>query len=209
MKHRSKNLQVFLCLLFLAFAACQSRTENVADEQVAYDTVDNLSDTAVHGAGDAVEFVDCPRGTPERIVKASVEPQPTFEFDKAHNVAIETLAFGNGERLVVKNGGCEYFVVSFRFETNRFKADTTDMLYWLDKSATLVSEITEAIDAPLDFNDGVEMIRRMNGPEVKYSPGQEIIYAEGEVRKFATLDRVQQIDPRRFAVEVTFTAGPF
>jgi Fe-S cluster assembly iron-binding protein IscA len=207
-KHLSLAAQVLLYVVLAAMPGCQSRTESHSEDTIAYDSVEALADSLPQGTGDAIDFVDCPRGAPERIVKASVEPQPTFELDKRKNIASEVLQFQNGDRLVVKNGGCEYFVVTFRFETNRFKADTTDMVYWLDKSAVLVAEISEAIDAPLDFNDGVAMIKRMNGPEVKYLPGQEIVYSDGEIRQFATLDRVEQLDPSRYAVEVTFSLGP-
>jgi len=208
-KHLSRAAQALLFIALMAIPGCQSRPESNTDDTIAYDSVEATADTLAHGAGDGVDFVDCPRGAPERIVKPSVEPQPTFELDKAKNVASEILQFQNGDKLVVKNGGCEYFVVTFRFETTRFKADTTDMMYWLDKSTILVGEIAEAIDAPIDFNDGVAMIKKMNGPEVKYEPGQEIVYAEGEIRQFASLDRVEQLDPSRYAVEVTFALGPF
>ena len=208
MKHLSFAAQALLYVVLIAMPGCHSRTESDTDDTIAYDSVEASADTLPQGTGDGVYFVDCPRGVPERIVKASVEPQPTFDLDKRKNIASEILQFQNGDRIVVKNGGCEYFVVTFRFETNRFKADTTDMMYWLDKSAVLVAEISEAIDAPLDFNDGVAMIKRMNGPEVKYEPGQEIVYSEGEIRQFTTLDRVEQLDPSRYAVEVTFALGP-
>jgi len=200
--------EAIIGLAFFILIGCQSRHETQTEEAVAYDTVESLTDTLAHASGDAVEFVDCPRGVPERIVKGSVEPQPTFEVNKEKNIATEVIQFQNGDRVVVQNSGCEYFVVTFRFETNRFKADTTDMVYWLDKSAVLVGEITEAVDAPLDFNDGVSAIRKMNGPEVKYDLGQEIVFAEGDIRQFATLDRVQKIDPARYAVEVSFVIGP-
>jgi Fe-S cluster assembly iron-binding protein IscA len=207
-KHLSIAAQALLYVVLIAMPGCHSQTESNTDDAIAYDSVEAAADTLPQGAGDGVYFVDCPRGTPERIVKASVEPQPTFELDKGKNIASEVLQFQNGDRIVVKNGGCEYFVVTFRFETNRFQADTTDMMYWLDKSAVLVGEISEAIDAPLDFNDGVAMIKKMNGPEVKYEPGQEIVYSEGEIRQYTTLDRVEQLDPSRYAVEVTFALGP-
>jgi Fe-S cluster assembly iron-binding protein IscA len=208
-KHLSIVVKTLLFIVLFTVAGCQSRTENQADDDtIAYDSVEAAADTVAQGSGDAIDFVDCPRGAPERIVKGSVEPQPAFELDKSKKIALETLQFQNGDRLIVKNGGCEYYVVTFRFETNRFKADTADMLYWLDKSAVLVAEISEAIDAPLDFNDGVAMIKKMNGPEVKYEPGQEIVYSEGEIRQFTSLDRVEKIDESRYAVEVTFALGP-
>ena len=207
MKHLSLAHAVF-CIVLIAMPGCHSRTESNVNDTVDYDSVIATVDPLPQATGDAVDFVDCPRGTPERIVKASVEPQPTFELDRVKNTASEVLQFQNGDRVVVKNGGCEYFVVTFRFETDRFKADTTDMMYWLDKSALLVGEISEAIDAPLDFNDGVAMIKRMNGPEIKYEPGQEIVYSEGEIRQFTSLDRVEQLDRTTYAVEVTFALGP-
>lgn len=209
MKHSHFFTRLIFGFVLLIVTGCQSRKEeSEPDTAAVYDTIEALVDTVGRPSGDAVEFVDCPRGIPERIVKESVEPQPTFELDKNKNVAFETLQFENGDKLVVKNGGCEYYVVTFRFETNRFKADTSDMMYWLDKSAVLVSEVSDAIDAPLDFNDGVAMIKKVNGPEVKYEPGQEIVYSEGEIRQFATLDRVQKLGDTRYAVEVTFALGP-
>ncbi|MEJ1238661.1 hypothetical protein WBG78_11055 [Chryseolinea sp. T2] len=209
MKYTHFLTRLSIGVVFLLVAACQSRNEETqSDVSAAYDTIEALVDTVSQPSGDGIEIVECPRGTPERIVKASIEPQPTFELDKSKNVASETLQFQNGDKLVVTNGGCEYFVVTFRFETNRFKADTADMMYWLDKSAVLVSEVSDAIDAPLDFNDGVAMIKKVNGPEVKYEPGQEIVYSDGEIRQFATLDRVQKLSDSRYAVEVTFALGP-
>ena len=208
-KHFYPGKNALFLVASLAIFSCQPRTESQADEAVSYDTVEALVvDTLAQSAGDGLDFIPCPRGIPERIVKQSIEPQPTFELDKSKNIASETVQFQNGDRLVVKNGGCEYFVVTFRFETNRFKADTTDMMYWLDKSAVLVTEVVEAIDAPLDFNDGVAMIKRMNGPEVKYEPGQEIVYSDGEIRQYTSLDRVQRLDASRYAVEITFALGP-
>lgn len=200
---------LFVSVVLLVVTGCQSRNDDQqSDAGVSYDSIEMLEDTLTQTPSEALDFVECPRGAPERIVKASIEPQPTFELDKTKNIAQETLQFQNGDKLVVKNGGCEYFVVTFRFETNRFKADTSDMMYWLDKSAILVSEISEAIDAPLDINDGVAMIKRMNGPEVKYEPGQEIVYSDGEIRQFASLDRVQKVNESTYAVEVTFALGP-
>lgn len=208
MKFFKRSGQAVICLAFFLATGCQSRNEGQTEETVVYDSVESASDTTGRASGDVVDFADCPRSIPERIVKSSVEPQPTFELNKEKSVGTETLQFQNGDRLVVKNWGCEYFVVTFRFETNRFQADTTDLTYWLDKSAVLMSEITEAVDAPLDFHGGVTAIRKMNGPEIKYELGQEIIYSDGEIRQFATLDRVQQIDDSRYAVEVSFALGP-
>lgn len=208
MKFFQHPRQAVICLAFFLATSCQSRNEGQTEETVAYDSVESTSDTSAHVSGDVVDFADCPRSVPERIVKSSVEPQPTFELNKEKSVGTETLQFDNGDRLVVKNWGCEYFVVTFRFETNRFKADTTNLMYWLDKSAVLMGEITEAVDAPLDFNGGVVAMRRMNNPEIKYELGQEIVYSDGEIRQFTTLDRVQQIDDSRYAVEVSFALGP-
>ncbi|MGC3946281.1 MAG: hypothetical protein QM762_17480 [Chryseolinea sp.] len=211
MKHTHFFTRLFFGVVVSILAGCQSRTEeNQSDDSTsaAYDTIEALVDTVGQPSGDGVEILECPRGVPERIVKASVEPQPTFELDKGKNMGMETLQFQNGDKLIVKNSGCEYFVVTFRFETNRFKADTSDMMYWLDKSAVLVSEVSDAIDAPLDFHDGVTMIKKFNGPEVRYEPGQDIVYSDGEIKQVASLDRVQKLSDSRYAVEVTFMLGP-
>lgn len=207
MKKQVRTVKVVVCLVLLV-AACRSRNESQTNDIAPYDTIENFVDTVGPGSGDAVDFVDCPRGTPERIVKTNVEPQPTFVLNRERNMVTESLQFQNGDRLEVRNGGCEYFVVTFRFETGRFSADTTDMIYWLNKSAVLVSEISDAIDAPLDFNDGVSAIKKTIRPEVRYEPGQEIVYAEGEIRQFTSLNRVQQLPASKYAVEVTFALGP-
>jgi hypothetical protein len=116
----------------------------------------------------------------------------------------------NGERLIINNWGCEYFVLKFRIETERFQADTTNTIYWLDKAVILMKEIENGIDAPLNIQGGIESIRiHMASMDSRtYELGEEIVFKDDIIRDFVTLDRVQRINDKRFALEISFATGP-
>ncbi len=178
------------------------------DDSTAYYESHALLDSTAHISGDSVEVSDCARGVPERVIKSTIEPQPVFELNATKDVGTESVVLRNGERLIVKNHGCEYYVLTFRFETSRFEADTTDTRYWLEKAAILAGEIMEVVDAPLDLNDGVVAINKFCNTGAQYVMGEEIVYKQGDIRQFVSLDRVQRIARSRYGVEVSFVIGP-
>ncbi len=41
-----------------------------------------------------------------------------------------------------------------------------------------------------------------------YNLGEEIVYDDDEIRDFVTFDRIQKLNNRRFAIEISFATGP-
>ena len=114
----------------------------------------------------------------------------------------------NGDKLIIQHGGCEYFVQTYRFETSRFQSDTTDILFWYKKTVKLLSEIEQADKSPIDIKSGLSAMVKYIDVYTEKRLGEEIDFAESEIRQFVTLDKIVQLNKDTFAIEVTFAIGP-
>lgn len=150
----------------------------------------------------------CIRGQAESVIKNSVYPNAIFKLNPDNQTGIETIDLGNGETLTIKNWGCEYFVLTFRFETIRFQSDTTDTKYWIDKAVTLMQEIEKGLNSPLDIEGGTLAARNFLKENNDYTIGQEIVYDDDLMRDFVTIDRIQKISGKRYAIEISYATGP-
>ncbi|MEP6734501.1 MAG: hypothetical protein ABJA70_03215 [Chryseolinea sp.] len=202
----------FLWLLFfLIISSCQPKSaESPAStpDSLAIDSTQSnaLLDSTV--LPQEQDYSNCVRGHAEPVVKNTVDPRAVFELNKDGHTGTESIEFGNGDKLVIKNWGCEYYILTFRFETARFAADTTDTPYWMDKIVTLMSGIQSGLDAPLNISSGTDAVKNLLNGEPKYSLGEEIVYNNDEIREYVTIDRIQKINDNRFAVEVSYLMGP-
>ena len=118
---------------------------------------------------------------------------------------IETVIMDNGDKLIIHNWGCEYYTLTFRFETTRYHADTSDLHYWFAAARRLITGIIGITHSPLPIKTGV-----MHFGEGARDPklGQEFDFGRGEIRDFVVFNRVEQISDKEFAVEVSFSKGP-
>jgi hypothetical protein len=162
------------------------------------------------GAMDDLYSSDCTRGQAESVTKKTVYPNAIFKLNSDYHSGTETVDLKNGERLIINNWGCEYVILTFRIETERFQADTANTIYWLNKAAILMKEIQDGIDAPLDIQGGIEAIpiHLASMDSQLYELGEEIVFKDDIIRDFVTLDRVQKINEKRFAIEISFATGP-
>ncbi|MCX6181869.1 MAG: hypothetical protein NT150_08075 [Bacteroidetes bacterium] len=126
--------------------------------------------------------------------------------------ATETIDFDNGDKLIIKNLGCEYYILTFRFETSRFQDDTNNIQYWYKKTVLLVSELYKGLDAPIDIKKGVDKLithidedMLNNYANLKF--GQEIDYGGDEIRDFLTIDKVEKLTDKKFAITISFSTG--
>lgn len=161
-------------------------------------------------SGDDFDYSDCIRGQAETVIKKSVYPNAIFKLNPDNHTGTETIDLKNGDKLIISNWGCEYYVLTFRFETERFSSDTTNTIYWLNKATILMTEIEKGLDAPLDIKGGIDAIPiYLSSLDSRtYNLGEEIVYDDDVIRDFVTLDRVQHINDRRFAIEISFATGP-
>lgn len=200
----------FTAALFstLLFVNCQNKSTHKAS--ITKDTlVSTQIDSAKIATQDSTEEVfPCARGAAESVVKEDYFQNATFKLNDDKRTGIETMDLKNGDKLMIRNGGCEYYVLTFRFETERFKADTTDLKYWMEKAAVLMHEIEGGLDTPLDITGGVVAMENLLREDKEYLPGQEIVSRPGDMRSFTTFERVQRISDKKFAIEISFGTGP-
>lgn len=203
-------------LTIILIVGCGTKTTSDQDE-ITSDTIrstdatqnKNIASDSV-SVSDDFDYADCIRGQAESVTKKAIYPNATFKLNSDNHTGVETVDLKNGERLIIKNWGCEYFVLTFRIETERFQADTTNTIYWLDKAVILMKEIEDGIDAPLNIQGGIEAIpiHLASMGSRTYELGEEIVFKDDIIRDFVTLDRVQKISDKRFAVEISFATGP-
>lgn len=207
---------LFLGLVFVLFA-CNSRMskqENIAKKDVSTDSLKNKNDLqSTILASDTEQEENCIRETAKPIINKTVFPKATFNLQSDKLTGIETVDFDNGDRLIIKNWGCEYYVLTFCFETSRFQEDIRNYEYWFNKAVSLMMDIKRGINAPIDIEKGINALAgrcetsfRMHYESFKI--GDEVDFGDEKIRSFVTIDRIEKINHKKYVVEVSFTTGP-
>jgi hypothetical protein len=203
---RHYNVLLFiLALSFLAFGFSMADKSNI---DIANQSLSNPA--KINKANNFTQTnEDCLRGQAEPIIKKDVYPNTTFVLQADSLTAIETVKFDNGDNLTIRNWGCEYYVLTFRYETSRPKADTTNLKYWYVNSVKFINQIEHGIKAPIDIKKGINALNRYistNAFNLKLN--KDIDFGINEVRNFITLESISQIDKNRFVVTFSFVVGP-
>ncbi|AYB29225.1 hypothetical protein [Chryseolinea soli] len=195
-----------LTLICFACQVKQTETSTATTDTLANDTAMTEADIAELVENDTTAN-DCVRSEPEPVLKKAVYPNETFQRQPNGN-AIEATDLANNDRLIIYHKGCEYYWLTFRFETSRFQADTTDVPYWMDKAVGFMRDIRKGLDAGVDTDNGTEAIARLLKEKKTAELTEEIVFQEGSIRSAATLDRIQKIDDGHYAIELSFFTGP-
>ena len=203
--------------------SCNSSTNKNLEKKIAYETstknnevipkqtqIKKISNSETEN--DEAD-TDCTRGKAEPIIKKSVFPNTTFKIQPDKLTGIEVVNLNNGDKLIIKNWGCEYYVLTFRFETSRFQEETTNLPFWFKKSVILLSEITSGIDSPINIKDGIEKLLIKIDDEQKnnyqnLTLEDEIDFGGEDIRDFITIDKIEKINDRKYAIEISFSKGP-
>jgi hypothetical protein len=208
----TKTLFTILLAIFL-FIGCQ--TKSTTDQKRTLNTdsiadigIQNNKTTASTKTAAEDDYSDCIRGQATSVIKKTIYPISTFKLNDDNHTGTEIVDLKNGDKLIINNTGCEYYVLTFRFETIRFQADTTDIKFWMDKAAILMTEIEDGLDAPLDTPGGTLATRKYLDENKTYSLGEEIVYDDDVIRDFVTFDRIQKISDTKYAIEISYATGP-
>ncbi len=176
------------------------------------DSIDN-AETFKQKQNAQVQSNDCVRGKAEPIIQKQDYPNTTFVLQPDSLSAIETVIFDNQDKLIIQNWGCEYYVLTFCFVTTNFQQDTTNLEYWFKTSARLMTGILSGLNAPIDIKRGLVMLEiyilrdEKNGYK-NLQLGEEIDFANNDIRSFVTLDRIEKINDKKFGVTISFATGP-
>lgn len=191
---------LLLSLLAFSFSIAVESSKNIANHLLSSPAkVNNFAQTNE----------DCVRGQAEPIIKKRIYPNTTFAIQSDSLTAIETVKFSNGDNLIIHNWGCEYYVLTFRFETSRFNTDTTNMKYWYVNSVKLMNEIKHSIEAPVDIGKGIDVLNKyISANAFNLKLNKDIDFGINEVRNFVTLESISKISKKRYAVTISFAVGP-
>jgi hypothetical protein len=202
---------IFLITVVALLFACNSNTDKKENTEIVKTQIaeqDNRIEPEPKEKEPNQDF-DCVRGQAEPIVIKDIYPNTTFTLQPDSLTAIETIELDNSEKVIIKNWGCEYYVLSFQFETSKYNTDTTAMKYWYVNSYKLMDEIKEGIDAPIDIEKGLQAFNDHISRNVfDLELETEIDYGENEIRNFVSLDNISKIENNRFAVTISFAVGP-
>jgi hypothetical protein len=147
---------------------------------------------------------DCARGVAEPIY-----PHTTFVLQPDSITGIETVTLDKGDKLTIKNWGCEYYVLTFRFETSRFLKDTTDLNFWFKSAGGLMTDILDVLKAPIDIKNGIKkLVNHIDNDHKNLKLGEEIDFGGNDIRSFVSVDRIEKLTDKKYAVEISFTTGP-
>ena len=151
----------------------------------------------------------CVRGQAEPILRKNKFPHSLFKINEDGLTGTETTDLQDGDSLIITNGGCEYYVLVFRFETSRFQGDTTDINFWAPKIVDFMTQIHDGVDSPIDLEKGTATLRDfIKGNRNQIELSQDVTFEPGEIRTYLTIDRVQKIDNKRYGLEISYIVGP-
>ena len=151
---------------------------------------------------------DCVRGPAEPVVDKKVFPNSAFRLNEDKFTGTETVNLPTGDRLLIRNGGCEAYMLTFEFETSRFKGDTSDAYLWAGNSVKLMKEAQKGIKAPIAISAGTRTLENLLQKTVRFEFGEEVPFEEGEIPSMLTLNRVKQLPNKKYLVSLTYYTGP-
>ncbi|UOQ52185.1 hypothetical protein [Hymenobacter cellulosivorans] len=155
----------------------------------------------------------CPRGAAKPVVKKAVFPKTTFRLQPDKRTGIETVTCPNGDQVIIRHEGCEYYALRFEFTTSRFAPPTTALEPWFRNAATLMTGLLSGLDAPLDLRQGVRALTAHIDQDKKnqyrnLALGQAISFGDETMPSTVSIDSLARSAGKNSVVEVTFAIGP-
>jgi hypothetical protein len=204
------NILIFSLTLGLFACKSTSRGQDISvDKSASVESTTSSNDKTNKTLTAQDQRNDCVRGQAESVIKKEYYPNTTFVLQPDSLTAIETITFVNGDKLTIRNWGCEFYVLTFRFETSRFKADTTAMKYWYVTAHKMMTEEKHAIDAPIDIEKGLGALNEHISKNVLALKLQtEIDFGGEEIREFVIVEQIEKITNKKYALSISFATGP-
>jgi hypothetical protein len=210
-----KNL--FICFVTVLFA-CNSSTDTKQTTEEKTMSMDSLivqqpASTVLLSTLATDTGKNCVRGVAEPVIKKNIFPKNSFQLQADKLTGIETVELDNGDKLIIKQWGCGYYALTFRFETERFQNEPGNVGFWYKRAVTFINEVAKGIDSPLELTKTADIVaERIEGDvpneykNLKY--GEEMDVTNGDIREFVSIDKVEQLSDKKYAIEITVARGP-
>jgi len=216
-----KKLRLICILLTVGLVSCNTNSRKSEEsnkptsvaETVTTTDINKLENSQTTKETEENQNGECVRGQAEPIVKKKVYPNTTFTLQPDKLTAYETVTFDNKDKLIIHNWGCEYYVLTFRFETSRFQEDVKNLPFWYQKSHLLMTEIMNGLDTPFVTSKELATLKAFTDEKIKTNPEsfkleEEIDHGDSEIRNFITVDKIEKLTDKKFAIEISFSIGP-
>lgn len=194
-----------LILFVLATLSCNSNSTriDVVENKLIIDTIISQPKEKAH---------ECTRGVPEPLIKTSRLPDTKFSLSIDSTIGFEETRLNNGDKLSIKNWGCEYYTLTYQFETSRFSADTNNLSFWFKRAEILLTGTLGLVDAPLNIKKGIMHLEYYNYHADKDNNrqqlGEEIDFGGDVIREFISVDRISILKDSIYIVEISISMGP-
>ncbi|MBO9618977.1 MAG: hypothetical protein J7539_08080 [Niabella sp.] len=214
MKKMALPLHFLLLYLITGCGTGSFRNYSNSEEGESFDTTATPPYVGVKSPIDSMAPpLDCARGIPAPIVKKKVFPKTNFVLGKDKLSSVETVLFDNADKLTITNTGCDYFTLTFRFETSRFNRDSVSQKYWFNAGSMLMKGVLDGLDAPIDLTKGIRKLddliqQSTDSRHGRLGFGKEFDYGSEEMRSIVMLEPVQRIPTGAAVVTVSFSVGP-
>lgn len=157
--------------------------------------------------GSGEEDLGCTRGEPEASLDIQVFPTRKFEIlDK--RTAIESVALSEEDSLFIRHWGCEYYAQTYRFvfrsTTSRY--EETRSIY--KKAVSLLTRVERANTSPVSIRKGISALIGYIDDYNSKKLGEEIDFSKSEIREYLTVDKLTQLKPDKYLLELTFAIVP-
>ncbi|RTQ47858.1 hypothetical protein EJV47_18235 [Hymenobacter gummosus] len=149
----------------------------------------------------------CVRGLPEPVLNKAVFPTATFQLNKARREGLETARLGGGTRLSLRNSGCEYYTLTFRFE-GQLGTTPTDTRGWYRQAAALLRQTAPGLQASVHPLQAATALTRAAAARAAPALNQELYYGGNDVREYVTLDQARRVGSNGYFLELTVALGP-
>lgn len=151
---------------------------------------------------------DCVRGLPEPVLKKAVFPAAKFQLNKARREGTETAQLRNGTRLTIRNRGCEYYTLTFRFEGQLTAAAPANTRAWYWQAAALLRQTAPGLDAAIHPLKAAAALARAADAKAGPALNRELHYDGEDIRETVTLEKARQTGPNGYSLEFTVSLGP-
>ena len=183
------SILIIFCF-YSAFAFCQ--------KDDFFDT-DSIIDFEEH----------CVRSVPEPVLESSKFSD--YKFELRNNVGFEQVLLLNGDKLIIKNCGCEYYTLVFRLEVTKPQDQKNESVErWYKEIPKRLAMIEDLSDSPFDLNKAklllINYIDSYNNHPLKYK--HEIVIEAGEMPTKMSLDYVRILNDKTVALELSIWIGP-
>lgn len=208
---------VYIGILILTAMSCnttEDTTKAETKEEPLVDTTVSTPSLMPEKTVIAETGTNCKHTVAQSVVKKGTYPKATFQLQADKNSGVDKIEFDNGDRLTIKNWGCDYAALTFYFETTRFQDEPTNAGFWYKRTVTLLNEVNKSLETIVDVVDGTD--RLVTQIENNISDGyqnlrldEELPFGEDEIRNFVIIHKVEKLSDKKYGIEVTFAKGPF